>query len=77
MALFAAYVESVSASPQSCRHGCESLPSTAKSAWQEVRHLLEVNTENNLMVFSSLNRQQKLPAAAEQWKEGRSASPTH
>lgn len=60
--------------PHSCRHGCES---TAKATWQEVRHLLQGATENNIMVFSSLYRWQELPAAAEQWKEGKPASPAH
>lgn len=57
--------------------GCGSLPGTAKATWQEVRRLLQVATENNVTVFSSLNRWQELPAAAEQRKEGRPASPAY
>lgn len=42
-----------------------------------VGHLLQATPENKIMVFSSLNRKQELPAAAKQWKEGRPASPAH
>jgi len=63
--------------PHSCRHGCESLPSTAKATWQEVRHLLQVAAENNKLVFSSSSRRQELPADAEQQTEGKPASPAH
>lgn len=57
--------------------GVRACPAMPKPPGQEMRHLLQVATENNIMVFSFLNRRQELPTAAEQRKEGKPASPAH
>lgn len=54
-----------------------SWPRGAEPPQQEVRHLLHVDAGNTITGFPSPNRCQELPAAAEQWEEGKPARPAH